>query len=118
MKAATTINSRVVQLAVGVTSVLILACTASAGVPTATTAPVPSQATPLLAGTRDTAAAPSPGGAMGKWAFDSDLVGGLPSGAQAFSGEWAVRAESDAPSPPNALCQTGSAEFPAVSLDT
>ena len=29
-----------------------------------------------------------------------------------------MRAESDAPSPPNALCQTGSAEFPAVSLDT
>src|SRR5207245_4239050 len=47
-----------------------------------------------------------------------DLVGSLPSGAHAYSGQWAVRAESDAPSPPNALCQTGSAEFPAVSLDT
>ena len=29
-----------------------------------------------------------------------------------------MRAESDAPSPPNALCQTGNADFPAISLDT
>jgi hypothetical protein len=29
-----------------------------------------------------------------------------------------VRSESGAPSPPNALCQTGNAEYPAVSLDT
>jgi len=33
-----------------------------------------------------------------------------------FSGTWEVRAEADAPSPPNALCQTGTATFPAVSL--
>jgi hypothetical protein len=41
----------------------------------------------------------------------------LPSGAQVFSGEWAVRPEADAPSPPNALCQTGKADFPAIRLD-
>jgi hypothetical protein len=28
-----------------------------------------------------------------------------------------VRAEVDAPSPPNALCQTGQADFPAIMLD-
>lgn len=33
-----------------------------------------------------------------------------------FSGSWAARAEGDAPSPPNALCQTGTAEFPALLL--
>lgn len=34
-----------------------------------------------------------------------------------FSGQWAVRAEPDAPSPPNALCQTGQADYPAIGLD-
>jgi hypothetical protein len=53
----------------------------------------------------------------GKWSFDADQGGGLPSGAQAFSGSWAVRRESDAPSAPNALCQTGTADFPAIMLD-
>ncbi|MBJ6749463.1 family 16 glycoside hydrolase [Geomonas anaerohicana] len=33
-----------------------------------------------------------------------------------FSGTWAVKAESDAPSPSHALCQTGSARFPAIVL--
>lgn len=51
-----------------------------------------------------------------QWSFDSDSVGGLPAGAQAFSGKWEVRAEADAPSRPNALCQTGTAQYPAVSL--
>ncbi len=64
------------------------------------------------------APAPSPGVATGTWTFDNDVVGGLPSGAQVFSGQWAVRGESDTPSPPNALCQTGNADFPAVSLDS
>jgi hypothetical protein len=67
------------------------------------------------------AAAPSPSpslAAPGRWSFDSDPVGGLPSGAQAFTGQWAVRAENDAPSQPNALCQTGTAEFPALQLDS
>ncbi|GHO84738.1 hypothetical protein KSZ_27440 [Dictyobacter formicarum] len=48
--------------------------------------------------------------------FDTDPVGGLPAGATALSGTWAVRAETDAPSPPNVLCQTGTAEFPALLL--
>jgi hypothetical protein len=51
-----------------------------------------------------------------RWSFDGDAAGGLPAGAGAFSGAWAVRAEADAPTPPNALCQTGNAEFPALSL--
>ena len=48
--------------------------------------------------------------------FDSDASGGLPPAAVVFSGNWAIRAEDGAPSPPNALCQTASAEFPALSL--
>lgn len=51
-----------------------------------------------------------------RWTFDSDAVGSVPRGAVVFSGTWIVRAEADAPSPPNALCQTGVAEFPALSL--
>jgi hypothetical protein len=52
-----------------------------------------------------------------QWTFDSDPVGGLPAGAHVFSGKWAVRAEADAPSRPNALCQTGTAQYPALSLN-
>ena len=52
------------------------------------------------------------------WTFDGDRVGGLPEGATAFSGTWAVRAEDGSPSPPNALCQTASAEFPAIQLSS
>ena len=33
-----------------------------------------------------------------------------------FSGNWSVRAESDTPSAPNALCQTENATFPAMTL--
>jgi Domain of Unknown Function (DUF1080) len=51
-----------------------------------------------------------------RWSFDGDAPGGLPAGAQAFSGTWAVRAEEGTPSPPNALCQSGQAEFPALTL--
>jgi hypothetical protein len=58
--------------------------------------------------------APSP--RASEWTFDKDRVGGLPAGATVFGGRWVVRAEAGAPSPPNALCQTGSAEFPALSL--
>ena len=50
------------------------------------------------------------------WSFDADPVGGLPDGAEVFDGTWAVQAQTDAPSPPNALCQTGTAEFPALAL--
>jgi hypothetical protein len=51
-----------------------------------------------------------------KWTFDTDSVGGLPRGSEEFSGSWIVRDEADAPTSPNALCQTASAEFPALSL--
>ena len=51
-----------------------------------------------------------------RWSFDQDAVGGLPAGATVFRGTWAVRAEPDAPSPPNVLCQTGTATFPALQL--
>jgi hypothetical protein len=61
--------------------------------------------------------AASPSGSGG-WTFDADAAGSLPAGAQAFSGAWAVRAETDAPSAPGALCQTGTAEFPAIMLDS
>ncbi len=74
----------------------------------------------LSPATKPVAAAPSPSVAAappGRWTFDTDQVGGLPNAAQAFTGQWAVRNEPDAPSPPNALCQTGQAEFPALQLD-
>ncbi len=64
------------------------------------------------------AASPSSGSATGNWNFDADSAGSLPAGAQSFSGQWAVRAEPDAPSPPNALCQTGQADYPAIGLDS
>jgi hypothetical protein len=51
-----------------------------------------------------------------EWSFDGDPVGGLPPGAEVFSGAWAVREESDAPSPKNVLCQTATADFPALCL--
>jgi Domain of Unknown Function (DUF1080) len=55
-------------------------------------------------------------GQVMRWTFDADATGKLPPGAESFSGSWAVRAEVDAPSAPNALCQTGNATFPALSL--
>src|SRR5207244_12266949 len=54
--------------------------------------------------------------ASASWTFDGDATGGVPAGAEVFSGSWVVRAEADTPSKPNALCQVGSAEFPAVAL--
>ncbi len=50
------------------------------------------------------------------WNFDEDPPGSLPEGAEAFSGTWEVRPEPGAPTEPNALCQTGEAEFPALVL--
>jgi hypothetical protein len=50
------------------------------------------------------------------WSFDTDKAGAVPAGAQVLSGKWEVRSESDAPSDPNVLCQTGEARFPALSL--
>ena len=55
-----------------------------------------------------------------QWSFDDLAEGVLPNGAEVLSqprfGGWAVRPESDAPSPPNALCQTGMAEYPSIAL--
>lgn len=56
------------------------------------------------------------GAKTAQWSFDTDPVGKLPSGARVFGGIWAVRAEADAPSPAKALCQTGSEDYPALSL--
>ena len=55
-------------------------------------------------------------GQVEEWSFDEDGVGKLPAVAEVFSGEWAVGAEPDAPSPPHALCQMGTAKYPAVRL--
>jgi Domain of Unknown Function (DUF1080) len=51
-----------------------------------------------------------------QWTFDKEQTGKFPAGATVFAGKWAVRAEADAPSSPNALCQTGNADYPALSL--
>lgn len=59
---------------------------------------------------------PPPAAAPASWNFDSDAADGAPAGAEIFSGSWVVRAEPDAPSKPNALCQVGNAEFPAIAL--
>ena len=57
-----------------------------------------------------------PSATAGSWTFDADAPGSVPAGAEIFSGSWVVRAEGDAPSKPNALCQIGNAEFPAIVL--
>src|SRR5438132_10021585 len=87
--------------------------TQSAVGPAAAVSPIAASATPTAGSGSVTNASPSayakpmaaPAPSASRWTFDGDQVGGLPSGAQAFSGQWAVRAESDAPSPPNARCQ-------------
>src|SRR5262245_45757192 len=54
------------------------------------------------------------------WNFDDLGEGDLPGSSEVLSetrfGSWAARAEADAPSSPNALCQTGVGEFPAMAL--
>jgi hypothetical protein len=51
-----------------------------------------------------------------QWSFDNEKAGTVPAGAHPFSGTWSVKAESDAPTAPHALCQTASASFPAMAL--
>jgi hypothetical protein len=51
-----------------------------------------------------------------EWTFDKDAAGKPPAGAEVFGGTWEVRGEADAPSPPNVLCQSATAEFPAIRL--
>lgn len=66
------------------------------------------------------ASAPSPSSAERfptvTWSFDQDAVGTIPAGASVFGGQWAARPEAGAPSTPNALCQTATAEYPAIQL--
>jgi hypothetical protein len=102
---------------------LLAACASSAGTGTSSGTPAgPATPTPpstSVASRTTPATQPTSAGSRAqplKWNFDADPVGQLPQGAVAFSGTWAVRAESGTPSPPNALCQTGSAEFPALAL--
>jgi hypothetical protein len=54
---------------------------------------------------------------VGQWQFGDARAGALPAGSQPFNGTWTVRAEADAPSGSNALCQTGNADFPGIMLD-
>lgn len=61
------------------------------------------------------ASAPASAAAL-SWSFDGEAVGTAPAGSEVYSGTWAVRSEADAPSKPNALCQTAQAEFPAIAL--
>jgi hypothetical protein len=60
----------------------------------------------------------APPGSQATWSFDDVAVGTVPPGAQVVSGTWAVRAEADAPSALNALCQTGNAEWPVLLLNS
>lgn len=55
-------------------------------------------------------------GNVARWSFDTNKTGKPPAGSEVFSGTWEVRAEADAPTPPNILCQTGHADYPALSL--
>jgi hypothetical protein len=64
--------------------------------------------------------AAQPGVVSTQWSFDDLRAGGFPPTSVVFGeplfGGWSIRIEADAPSPPNALCQTGIAEFPALTL--
>jgi hypothetical protein len=55
-------------------------------------------------------------GQVTEWTFDSDPTGVPPPGAEPFGGNWLVRPEPDAPSPPNVLCQKATAPFPSLCL--
>lgn len=50
-----------------------------------------------------------------EFAFDKDEIGKAPAGSEVFGGVWEVRAEQDARSKPNVLCQSATKEdFPAI----
>jgi hypothetical protein len=53
-------------------------------------------------------------GQVEEWTFDKDAAGKPPTGVEVFGGTWKVKAEPDAPSAPNVLCQSATAEFPAL----
>jgi hypothetical protein len=47
-----------------------------------------------------------------------DQVPALPPSGRVLRGSWQIRPEASTPSPPNALCQIGTAAFPAITLIT
>lgn len=51
-----------------------------------------------------------------QWNFENIANGNLPAGAHVLKGKWFVRAEQGAPSAPNALCQDGVSDYPAILL--
>ena len=55
-------------------------------------------------------------GSLSTFDFHAEKEGTTPPDAIIFSGQWQVQKEAGAPSPPNALCQVGSATYPAVQL--
>jgi hypothetical protein len=55
-------------------------------------------------------------GQVNEWTFDTDPASGPPAGAEVFGGEWVVRPDRNAPSPPNVLCQMATAPFPSLCL--
>ena len=70
----------------------------------------------LAGGSMCRAAETAKAGEITQWTFDKEQAGKLPAGATVFAGNWIVRAESGAPSSPNVICQTGYADYPALSL--
>lgn len=91
-----------VDLSVVVFLVMALGASACRGAPPAAT---PNAADPTATS-----------GQIYELSFDEAPAGALPQAAQDFTGHWAVRAEADSPSAPDALCQTETAEFPAIVL--
>lgn len=51
-----------------------------------------------------------------QWNFDHDQDGGLLPSTVVFGGIWGVQPEAGTPSRPQALCQTGRGQLPAISL--
>jgi len=71
--------------------------------------------TPSNSGTPATPSGSTAGaGQTERLTFDENTS--LPAAATVFDGAWTVRAESGTGSAPNALCQTGTATFPAIGL--
>lgn len=56
---------------------------------------------------------PQAAGTSARYSFGD---GALPDGSEPFAGTWQTRAESGAPSPDGTLCQTATAEFPAIAI--
>ncbi len=63
---------------------------------------------------RSAAGSPAPAGQVSTYTFDAE--GGLPAHSEVFAGDWRPRPEPGTPSNPNALCQSGVHQFPAIAL--